>query len=341
MTAVAQFLRELDTGVAPMVGHGVSVELVNIDTPSERTAIENEVDALENQVELANCGLAVYLRSDIGGGAFVERGFYYRLTGGPKYQEMWPGTVALQRSDLLDLVNGPDELAIFSATPLGSERRIASPTGVSQPPPPFQVSGPAPSSLSFVGTKPNTANADIPLMFANWNPDAAINPFLWTGKDPNNVALPTPRSLLAIRIMQKRFGQYFPALPPDSFLHHEAPRRLKLTGTNLYEGAQLKFGVPLAGGGFQDVILPIYPTEEFVGTATDQSRVWETAVEFDALTLYALLFGGFESPGVQEALAGHEAAALSLLDTSAAQFRVSAKNVNSGYGTIQLLQLVY
>jgi hypothetical protein len=341
LSLINEYVQEFDTGVGPMVGHTISVVEDDIDTTPERDAVEAAIAEIEEQVKDANCGLAVYLRLDTGGGVLAERGYYYRLTGGPRYQQMF-ATATLQLDGLLDLLTTADELAVFTATPLGSDRRTASLTGSSTPPGNVHPVPPTPSGLAFVGSTPNAANMDLAtsLIDANWDPNHATpgKRFVWNGIDPVR-----PASLLAVRLFQSRLMQ----MGVVSALRHEAPRRLQLTGTNLFEGAVLRLGIPQGDGSFANLVLPIFPTDAFHDPSG--ARIWETAAELDPLTLYALLFGGFAATGVQAVLAadddgpgdGDEAAAIAGLAPSANAYRVAARNDGGSFGTNQLIPLVH
>lgn len=300
LTDINAYIREFDTGVAPMVGRMVEAAAGS----SFPTA---EVGDMEAQVHEANIGLAVRYQQADG----TLRGFWYRIAGaGGGYEEVGIPGVPVDPSTTLGSGGGR---MLFIATPLGSERRIASPTGVGLPAYPAGPI-PSPSNVEFVGTSPNTANEDITQFVDNWVEDSIILPpagvdlFDWTGTVGGN-PVEVPRTLKAMMQMQEGLASEGVAVG------HDAPRRLQVIGDDLYEGCRLRIHVKMRGsktstppfspaGNFDKLVLPLYPTTVQVEGKT----VWETAVEFDPLTLYTLLLGGPRAPGVDEALGPYDLA---------------------------------
>jgi len=296
---LAEYVHELDWGTGPLVGRPLSVNAATAGSADDgnpaacdpllpnRDAV---VDCMEDQSRLANVGVAA--RGTL---AAAERGFWFdpRID---RYVEEPAGAV-LTRAALLGLVGGGDYLT-FTATPLGSERRIAAPDGQ-----PFKSDTPGtpPSNLDLQPMLPNTANVDIPtqtLLWADLNNQLQESIFVHT-----------------LRIYQNTLSTLTPqfGLPE---VRHEAPRRLRVAGTDIRPGAQLHLftmdfpdGQPLPfplptinpSGPLTQVptrrsVFPLYPTDE---TLADGRQVWETAVELDPLTWTMMMLGWEDAPGVR------------------------------------------
>jgi len=291
---VSQFIREFDTGVAPMVGRTITVFATDV-TPqggfvSGATWKADLVREMEHQAELANAGLAVHVFDDDGTGdgnpddVELSRSFWYKVTeldallqNPVPYKEENASTI-LSREGLL-LLLGSADCATFTSTPLGSERRVASLSGDASVP---SGSG---TSIAQIGTTPNTANADAIGMTLQAT-------LAWTETDPFN----PPFRIRSQEIFRNALG-----LPAQ----HDFARRLRFTGVGLQEGGRVKIGIdmdssdaPDASGDtdFQYITLPIHPTNAFQGA----NRIWETSVELEPLFLYMLLLGGPEGTGIDE-----------------------------------------
>jgi len=302
LTDINAYIREFDSGVAPMVGRSIGVLAPNLIPQAE-------VNEMEDQVREANVGLAVRYRGEDG----TLRGFWYRVLGttGEYVDVDDPAGPTFDLNGLQGLMDADDpgtedEVMEFIATPLGSERRVASPTGINEPAY-SAASPPTPSNVLLIGTSPNTANADVPTLLKNWDPDQTGGlEFDW---DPVDSSIEIPRSLETTLIMQRALNS------AGVQVRHDAPRRLRVTGDNLFEGCGIRLQVKARGsvlvpppfspaGNFDSLVLPLYKT----GDQDGGRDVWETAVEFDPLTLYTLLLGGPRAPGVAEAQAGDETA---------------------------------
>lgn len=286
---MAQFLRRLDTGTAPAVGRSVSVSLGGMH-PEE----EELVDLFLEQAGVGNVGVVVHLhRFD---GAF--EGFWYDLGDAnptdPFRRE--PDGARFSMDDLLAelgiLPSDAIQLTI-ECVPLGSERRLAHPSG--DPP---VLAGSAPSGIQLLPMAPNTAYALVPLLRDNWDPDPEPGgqgpglpaPFVWQANQNPGFPDSEPESLRRTRVMQN-------ALVAGGFLpwtRHDAPRRFLVRGKNVRHGAVLEIEVGSAGDPV--LRLPIF--------ATAEPGVWTTAVEAEPFVYYQLMLGGPSHPGVQRLLSG-------------------------------------
>lgn len=268
--ALVEFVRQLDSGTAPVVGRAYTVDptLTPLDSGLNRARFE----LFEGQVAEANCGLAVRARS----GA-IERGFWYDLTASPPaYREEGTANL-LTRAQVLALALGPDDLVMAQATPLGSERRIAAISGVAAP-----LTGPsAPSAIVLEAMAPNSAYVDVARFTGNLLPNA--QPF---------------SSVWALRRLQQAVIGHFGVPAP----RHEPPRRLRVSGEHIRPGARLALGFAAGSAPAQApleiLVAELYPTQRFV----DGRRIWETEVELDAAQTYALLNGGYWAPSVIDVL---------------------------------------
>ncbi len=268
--AVVEFVRQLDTGTAPVVGRAYTVDpsLAPLDSGTNRERFE----LFEGQVAEANCGLAVHARS---GG--VERGFWYDLLANPPaYREEGTANL-LSRAQILALAFGPDAVVIAQATPLGNERRIAALSGVATP----LTGAAAPSAIVLEAMAPNSAYVDVPRFTGNLLPNALPYSSVWSLR----------------RLQDSVIGQFGVPGP-----RHEPPRRFRISGEHLRPGARLALGIAAGNaptqGPLEILVAELYPTERFV----EGRRIWETEVELDAAQTYALLNGGHWAPSVTDVL---------------------------------------
>lgn len=288
-----EFVRGLDWGVAPMVGRALTVSRRSAAIPG----VLDGVDLLEGQALVANVDAVA--RAVLATG---DRGFLYDVTATPPAWREQPSGATSSLQQVLTLLKHPDDRIVFEAVPLGSGRRLA----VSERPAP--LSGPAPSEVTLLPMVPNTAYAPITLLHKNVSPfESPALAFTWT-----NPCAPTPRGPKALRVMQ--WGLLQDAAPEGAFglpgLRHEAPRRLRVAARDLRFGASLHLFMP--DGAPPDTSQPLEasPTREIAlnlhatGGRLGDLVVWETAVELDPLTAYALMLGGPDAPGV--ALAAYD-----------------------------------
>jgi hypothetical protein len=272
--AVGVFLREIDHGVAPVVG------LVAV-IPGQPA----ELALMEEQAREANCGIAVYGEIlDPVAGTPVKRRWWYRFDDAQTQVYAEDGGGVLTSTALVALTASPGGRLIFRAVPLGSERRIA--TSGTLP----IVVAPVPGFVRIVGTTPNTAYERVPELLRNWRPGIAPTDFSWSPPGATGDQLVEPLSLRAVRAFQL-------ALEDEGVLvNHDAPRRLQVVGEGLEQGARIRLKVPDTAGILRTMILPVHPTDEELSSG---EMIWETAVEFDPLALYMLMLGGPADPEVQ------------------------------------------
>lgn len=295
-TAFTRFVREYDTGVAPIVGRGTRLnyfDINNITGEITTSAKETFVELMESQVLAANAGLIVQIFD----GQVLTEGYYYSPLNGNEYRQAGGSTTYPTKELLLKDKLQLHDIVIFTACPLGSERRYASTTGVE--------ATPADASslvIEMSGTTPNTANVIVPGLSENF----AINPGTWP-----SALFPIPASERALVFLHATCQTL--NLVPSTTPGHDASRRLQfeITGTNVREGGRVRIGIDMVGGSgsepanssqsdFQYVELPVYPRR------TAETVVWETAVELEPVFVYVLLLGGPAAPGVAQALSGDD-----------------------------------
>lgn len=283
-----QFVRELDPGVGPLVGR--SYTITSASASSSRTAALFTL--FETQAGLVNHGFAIQAR--ING---VQRGFWYDLTVEPPVFREEPSTATFTRGTLLALLSASTDVLVVHATPLGSERRFAWVSAGA----PTPIAG-TPSDVTLEPVVTNSAYADVPSFTKNWIPGTGPDDFDW------KPAIPTPPSIRAVRILQHAlvnagtFGL--------TALRHEAPRRFRVAMNGGQHGAKLVLEMGTDGANpppnsttFATFVLPLYPTK-LMTNEEEPRRIWETAVEADALTIYALMLGGPAAPNVQATIDG-------------------------------------
>ncbi|MHC5063608.1 MAG: YncE family protein [Planctomycetota bacterium] len=289
---IIDFSRQLDWGVAPLVGAVVTINRAVSTTDTSRLSFK----LAESQVHEANVGLAIHARL-----AGRDRGFYYDITvDPPAYRE--EGTdILLSRAELLArMVTASDQL-ILQVTEAGSERRVASLTGV---PTPLQY--PVPSSIDLLPMRPGTAWRNVPSLRKNWNKGTGPMDFVWTG----GVNTPEPNSLKAMRIFQLALINKAPQFGLTT-QRHDPPRRFRVAGKGIRLGASLGLLIPgnvdspppyPDWSDTQTLAVKLFPTDEHT---QDGRQIWESAAEIDQLMTYGLLLGGPWAPDVVEAALGN------------------------------------
>jgi|CXWL01.1.fsa_nt_gi hypothetical protein len=305
--AMALYMREFDNGVAPLVGFTASTDPARFN--ADPVGQTNAVLSLEPQVNLANASLAIHARVQ-----GLLHGFWFDPTHptAPYREEIQIGVPVVpgepfSTAQLLDIVRtgtpvfAADNLLTFHFTPLGAARRVARVQGGLAPPLATVAPGP-PTSLA---ARTNTANAAIPTFTQNWANLITAGTFF-----PAAVGgIVAPHQLSTIHY-QKSLVNWVPGGFGLAQLRHEAPRRFRITGPGIGDGAFLVILEPIAadiatvpaGSGSPPtttptaatnpliLILPLHPT--FDGTAV----AWETAEEMEPLLVLALMNGGTANP---------------------------------------------
>jgi DNA-binding beta-propeller fold protein YncE len=298
---VVQFVHELDWGTGPLVGYPQTVTPQSVAAADDgrleacdpgRTDSDGLLDCMEDQSHLANSGVAVR-----GLLAHRARGFWYDPTRALYVEEPADGK-ELSRRDLLAKVRQSGDYLTFLATPLGSQRRLAAPSGKANP-----LSGPPPSKVELLAMVPNTGNTHLPSQTRGWvnldNQDQESN------------------FLHALRIYQKVLEVKTPDF--GAKMRHNAPRRFRVAGKDIRLGAALELYTfdwpddqpppttlpiiddsgPLTQVPTRRSKFPLYPTDQ---TLPDGRQVWETAVELNIITYTSLMLGWKDAPGVAEIL---------------------------------------
>ncbi len=237
--------------------------------------------AAEDQANVANASVAVVAHL-----AGSPAGFWLDFSGASSLYREEPGGATFTRAELLALMTqNRDQMTVIS-TPLGSERRVAAPSGVATVP-----TGPVPSGLQLMPMVPNTAYTDIPALTLLWE----------LGGDPahNGTLGHTVRLYQNALLTDGPAGAY-----GLCSIRHEASRRFRVAGQNIRHGATLRLFIqndPLAGPPITalpiddpgqvatlELELPIYPTDIVLANT---ARVWETAVELEPQFFYRLMAG--------------------------------------------------
>jgi hypothetical protein len=331
--ALKQYVHEFDWGVAPIIGsvrHYTEPALGGVPDAAWFSAVR----VMEDQGLIANAGVVIWLLRSTA--TALPRGFFLAAEastigpGGvvyPYFEEITNSPpVLIGNIGAVETLLQPGDSLVVMAVPLGSERRIASPSGKAE-----VFAQTTPSDIILLPMVPNTANAPVPSFRNNWIPDTApslvINgaaPLDFTGP-PDPDAVDSPDNMVdmpfakTIRLFQ--YGLLDRPLPSPSIgtygvsdLRHEAPRRFRVGGAGIQKGAKLLLSVPFPPLGYSGpppsdpaaqptfpvltLELPLYATRHASGVA----RFWETAVEVDPFWAYALMLGGPRAPGVQRAI---------------------------------------
>lgn len=295
------FVRQLDHGIAPIVGRAVTVTLDDVSSGNLAAGWKKElVEEMETQAGLANCGLSVHLYDATSNShSELVKGFWY-VVGVAEYREEGTASTDSSRADLIAMLSDNTALRkdtlVFTATPLGSERRVASLSGSATHP-----DNSSPAAPDLIGTTPNTSNLIVLDSAFPSTTDSNGGLLTWTNSSP--FVFPDKQ-----RVMEHFRAQCMALGQVPSSIVHDAPRRLRFTGPDFREGGKILFGIPLVepdaspvDGEFVFLTLPIYPTE----AEHEEQQVWETNVEFEPFFLYMLLLGGPNAPDVIDTLAGN------------------------------------
>ncbi len=283
-----QFIHELDWGVGPLVGIAYTVDLANLADPLTTTAF----GLAEDQTRKANNGLAV--QAHLGA---TDRGFWFD-PGASLFVEEPPGA-SLTRVQLTSLLGSTNDRLVLVVTPLGSERRVAAPSGQPSPSAPG-----APSGVVLQPIATNTAYATVPKMTLNWQ-DPADNQH--GGFFSHTVRLFQAGVVASAPAGESAFG---------TAVRWEAPRRLRVAANGILPGARLVLFShddpaavtppdltkrPNQPGQvlLRSMSLPIHPTGD-VDPVTGRP-IWETAAELDPREYLRLILGGPFAPSVSAA----------------------------------------
>lgn len=268
--AVTEYVRRFDFALSAAAG--IAFTLVGnlaIDMPA--------MGFFENQVAEANIGMAMIVRS-----GRVYRGFYFDTSINPPMYREEGTTTLLTRAAVAAFASQPDTAVVIQGTAPGNERRIASPTGIGTQ---LVDLANAPSNLSPQPMAPMTYHVDIPKFKNNILINTATTPF--------TVTAPPETSVWALHTLQLSVLNNFGV----NSLHHEPPRRMRITGDNIRHGAKLVFVIPTTSPGAlpaQLLELDLYPTKFFA----NGKRIWETEEELGPTVQFVLLNGGPFAPGV-------------------------------------------
>jgi len=321
LQALNQFVHEIDWGVGPLVGCPATVgaHQVSQAQPGNPTSLgcdgacthlASTLDCMEQQADRANSGVSV--QAWLNG---AERGFWYDpLTG--TYREEPAGIAPVNRTGLLALLGAERDRLVFQAVPLGSERRLAAPSGASSGP----LTGPAPTPPKLLPMVAGDFYTRVPELQGAW---AGIN----------NSTVPGDNGLGSIFLHTVRLYQWgliLEAPAENGFglgqsLRHDAPRRFQVAAENVRHGARLWLahhddpaaGPPDPDGPLDQVQtsligLPLYPTDE-VDPVTGRP-IWQTAVELEPLAYYGLMLGGPKAPGVAAAYVDQKPFTFTMVD---------------------------
>lgn len=331
--AIKTFVHQMDWGLAPMVGEVCLIDDAVMGNSVEMAIAFAKVEDMRTQANLANAGLVCLLLSPTASGPTARlRGFRWAPSVLQWVEE--PGFAFLGDSSLLALRGAGDSLLVMSV-PLGSEQRIAAPTGTPSTLPAIQ-----PQGVDLVGLVTDTAYAAVPAL------EELVVPKRWATATPpappgntfNGSAtyyfdFQSPHHIVGSAsspvddVFQKTLRMYQFGLldgqnpqPPlagaqasnglygVTKLRHEAPRRIRVVGTGILMGATLELGIPDAASGPGNTVpsqwhtLPNPPMRTIElpihPRRVGTQLVWETAAELDPMMAYQMMLGGPMAPGV-------------------------------------------
>ncbi len=301
--AVSLYMREFDSGVAPLAGISASASVAEFT--ANPTSITAAVQAFEQQAERANIGAAVHVR--VNG---VLHGLWYDVTQRLYVEETQTGVPPigpLTQSQLLAQIDASlganaTNLLIYHATPLGSPRRVARIQGGLAAP----LSGSAPQNIALNPSPTMTANVHVPQMVLEWTDRIIDNA---TGNAKLDFFGPGSLNSASLALFELSLVNHAPGGFGVTQLRHEAPRRFQVEGDGIRDGAFLRIFPPTTadilsalGPGQPptnipnttshpfNFLLPIYPARN----AADEV-VWETAVEMAPDLLLFFMNGGVAS----------------------------------------------
>lgn len=346
--AVKQYCHEFDWGVAPIVGLTTLVNQAVLANPTAASAAGVQIVRMLNQAHLANASVVAWLNAP--NSATPVRGFRYlpQVQSGGGFGSWYeePTGAITGLGSLTPLVTTATDTLIFVATPLGSERRVAfhdpatptsTPLPATAPPTLYNL---IPQSLRLLTLRPNSGHTAIPTFVNNWAPLGA--PGAAPGSTPLQFAMPNTNGgavgqcgpILVDEVFAKTLRIYQYGLLDGQngtstyglpTLRHEAPRRIRLTGSGIHTGASLRLEIPNPPAGYGNgstpgnpsplqssvnqgtggpiiplltIDLPLHPTNQI--DAGSGLPIWETAVEVDPLVAYQLMLGWLGAPGVAQ-----------------------------------------
>lgn len=284
---VVQFVREFDTGIAPAAGDALSITSGNHSQWAG--GLDGVVQVAIDQCNRGHIGLAVERRI----GTNTTRLFYnvrLQVFADPTS----PDTVASHWSlagigatpPLVPAFGtqplAPNDVIVFQSTPVGSERRMGSASGTLT----VQTRGaPTVSQVTMVVSDP-------------WKPITSLSGnlpgmgFTWQS------AVPQPKSIVAHETLRSALAGSF-GVP--TAVRHEAPRRFRVTGANIFLGARLTVFLPQSWNG--TTVMSWMPVTFDLNPVRDgQNLFWETSATVAPLAAYAMLAGWTAAPGVQTTL---------------------------------------
>jgi hypothetical protein len=295
--ALTEFVRQLDTGTAPLVGFAWTQ--LSGSSPNDPA-----FDLALGQVHEANVGVAAYQR--VSG---VARGFWYDATTGLFQEES--GSAVWSRDDLVSQLVGSDDVLIVQVTPAGSERRVAALDGVGAVLDPLAV----PNQIEVLPMVPDTAFVGVHVFTDRIDPTTIVFP------------TPVPQSMLvqhALADAVVNSGSFgVPAI------RHEPPRRFRVAGADILNGAKLGLESRWVPGVI--VWFDLTPTDRV--TETSDLPIWETVEELDATQTLALLCGGYAANGVMDVLLGNLTPTLPLDPASQNVYDVHVRNESGQTGS--------
>ncbi len=287
-------VRQWDSGTAPAVGLAWTVTTANRNRKSTAAL----ADLLESQVREGSLGLAAHLFT----GGRVE-GYWFDPGAGQYARE--PGGARISRNGLFLRLKGAADRLVLQGTPLGSERRIASPTGRPGKGRPSKV-----TSIELLPMRPLPLWEPVLRLRKNWVPGPRSNPtaFAWEGVYSGTLlSVPEPPSLKTLRLLQ--YGWIRDGGGKASRgLRHEAPLRLRVAARGILPGARLILIVPMdphtpppykVPRPAMPLVFRLHPTGDRLSGGR---RVWVCDVEIPPVLAHVLALGGPAAPGVRAAL---------------------------------------
>ncbi|MFK7740532.1 MAG: YncE family protein [Planctomycetota bacterium] len=262
------FVRELDSGTAPIIGF--------VYTCDGSTTDARAMALFLDQVQEANAGIVAH--TEVGG---TSASYWYDLIQDRFRNDSTSS--AITRASLLAFAANASDVVVLQAVPVGSARRIADYAGVNA-----QDSGPAPLNVTLEPMALPTHWEEGGDLRARWapgiSPDMGLNAIGQRESHSRQVFMQIQLVRAALAPTFVNFG-----LSGLEHIKHELPRRFRIAGDNIREGATLELTLPETMGSGKLLAMPLFPTHR-VNEAGH--RIWETTVEVDGELTLALLCGG-------------------------------------------------